>query len=132
MLKVGDTVKLHEDAMFADGRAPAKSLFGLTLHVRTDKGNGVYTIARSTSGLVLGDMKEEFLINLSENIATIDPYIIMTTNIVPLYAEASNESAVIGNIPRYSMYTIIDEKDDMGKIKVGKGWIDLNDDILKF
>lgn len=131
MLEVGNTVKLHEDAIFVDGRVPAQSLFDLTLFVRADKGNGVYTIARNTSGLVLGDIKEEYLINLAENAVVIDPYIIMTTATTPLYAEAKIDSAVIADIPRFSMYTIIDEKENMGKIKVGKGWIDLND-VLKF
>lgn len=127
MLKVGNTVKLHEDAVFVDGRVPAASLFGLTLYVRVDKGEGVYTIARGTSGLVLGDIKEEYLINLSENAVMIDPYVVMAIQAVPLYAEANNESTVIKHTSPFSFFTIIDEKEGMGKVKIGKGWLDLND-----
>lgn len=127
MLKVGNTVKLHEDAIFVDNRVPNKSLFGLTLYVRAVKENDVYTIARNTTGAVLGDIKEEFLINLSENEIAIDPYIVLAFNSINIYANADVDSGVIQKSTPFSIYNIIDEKNNMGKIQVGKGWICLDD-----
>lgn len=130
MLEVGNTVKLHEDAVFTDGRIPDSKLFSLTLYVRTVKDNGIYTIGRAKTGAVLGDVKEEFLTDLSENAIVIDPYIVMLQKDVPLYAKADLGSSVLKTVGKFGMYTIIDEQNGMGKIKKGNGWFNL-DDVVK-
>ena len=57
----------------------------------------------------------------------INPYLIsITTDNTPVYHSANKNSGIVKRLNRFSLITIIDEKNGFGKIKVGAGWIDLS------
>ena len=124
--KVGDAVVLITGAVYLNtGKAvPSKNL-NTKLYVKEVVPGG-YTISRTKDGSILGDVSSDYIEPYTDkNVITIDPYVIkVLTNNFPVYHSPSKNSGVIRRVNR-SLLTIIDEKNGFGKLKVGKGWIEL-------
>ena len=124
LFKIGDRVQIMPGESYLSGKEVPADILNLKLYIRAVKDSG-YTVARAQTGAVLGDIAEDDLKDISVGINAIQPYVIKTTvNDAALYHSPSKNSGVIRRINR-GLYTIIDEKNGFGKIKVGKGWIEL-------
>lgn len=124
--KIGDGVQVIAGAIYLNNNkeVPA-SLLKTKLYVRDVKENAC-TIARAKSGPVLGDVSVESLRVIDGNVVVIDPYLIrVPADNVPLYHSANKNSGIVRRLSRFSLLTIVDEKNGFGKIKVGAGWVEL-------
>lgn len=130
--KVGDSVYVIADAVYLNnGKKVPESLFNTKLFIREVKDNSC-VIARARTGAILGEVSNDYLKNATENIANIEPYIVQipVTNF-PVYNSFSKNSGVIKRLNKFALFTIVDEKNGFGKLKVGAGWIEL-DKVTKF
>jgi hypothetical protein len=124
LFKIGDKVQIIAGSSYLNGKEVPKEILNLKLYIRSVKDNG-YTVARAQTGAVLGDIAEINLKDAGENIAAIQSYVIqIPSNDFALYHSPSKNSGVIKRVNR-GLYTIIDEKNGFGKIKIGKGWVEL-------
>lgn len=124
--KIGDGVQLIAGAIYLNNNKEVPtSLLNTKLYVRDVKENAC-TIARAKVGPVLGDVSVENLRSIDGNIAVIEPYLIhVPVDNIPLYHSANKNSGIIRRLNRFSLLTIVDEKNGFGKIKVGAGWVEL-------
>lgn len=125
-LIIGDDIQLLPNAHFANGRELTDELLSLKLFIRDIKPNG-YVVARTKKGPTLGTVNASGVMKYSGVAATmIEPYLIQVPNSnVAIHAEASLGSKIIKMARKFDLYTIINEKNNMGKLK-NNGWIDLN------
>lgn len=124
--KIGDSVRVVAGAKYVNDIEVPEGIRKLKLFIRAVKINGVYTVARAKTGPVLGDINEMYLISGEENIAAIEPYdAFVPEHDFPLYHSPSKNSGVIKRVKR-GFFTIVDERNGFGKVKVGAGWLDLS------
>lgn len=126
MFKVGDTVQLIAGAIYLNNNKEVpNNLLNTKLFVREVKDNSC-TIARAKTGAVLGDVAFDNLKLIDGNIVTIEPYVILVpTQGLPVYYSYNKNSGIVKRLNRFTLMTIVDEKNGFGKIKVGSGWIEL-------
>jgi hypothetical protein len=126
LFKVGDNVRIIAGAVYENNNQEVpKEILNLKVFIRTVK-DGKYTVARAKTGPVLGDIAEVNLQSADTNISNINTYVIyIPEHNFPLYHSPSKNSGVIRRTKR-GLYTIVDEKNGFGKIKVGTGWVELS------
>ena len=127
IFNIGDAVKVLPDATFTSGNKVPASVIDTKVFIRDIK-NGNYVIANSMKkGAALGIIPGAFLkAYTDENEAVIEPYFVKIPNDgFPLYQSFSKNSGVIDRVNR-GLFTIVNEKNGFGKIKVGAGWIELS------
>ena len=127
MFKVGNTVQIILGAVYLEnGRAVPESLLATKLFVREVKADSC-VVARAKTGPVVGEISNNYLKLIEGNIAMIEPYVIQANESnVPLYNSPNKNSGIIRRLGKFEMVTIVDEKNDFGKVKMGAGWIDLS------
>ena len=127
MFKIGDIIKLVPGAIYLNNNKDVpESLLNIKLFIREVKENSCI-IARAKNGPILGEVENDNLILIDGNESRIKPYIIqIPTENLPLYHSPNKNSGIIKRLNRFALFTIIDEKNGFGKIKVGAGWIDLS------
>lgn len=125
--KVGNAVQVMPGTVYLNNNKEVpETLFNTKLYVRDVKGDNC-TIARVKTGPVLGDVHYENLIAIDGGIKKIDSYVVqIPVANLPVYHSANKNSGIVKRLNRFSMITIIDEKNGFGKIKIGAGWIDLS------
>lgn len=124
---IGDAVKVLPDATFISGNKVPSDVINTKVFIKDIK-NGNYVIATSLKkSAALGIISDKFLkIYTDENEAVIDPYYIkIPTNNFPVYQSYSKNSGVITRLDK-GLFTIVNEKNGFGKIKIGQGWIELD------
>lgn len=126
MFKIGDTVQLVVGAIYLNNNKEVpNTLLNTKLFVRDIKDNSC-TIARAKTGAVLGDVSFDNLKLVDGNIASIEPYIIsVPTQGLPVYYSYNKNSGIVKRLNRFTLVTIVDEKNGFGKVKVGSGWVEL-------
>ena len=127
MFKINDTVQVLPGSIYLNtNKEIPDSILNIRLYVREVKENSC-VIARAKTGAILGEISNENLKVIDGNIAAIEPYLVrIPADNVPLYNSANKNSGIIKRLNRFSLITIVDEKNNFGKIKVGAGWIDLS------
>ena len=127
MFKIGDIIKLVPGAIYLNNNKEVpESLLNIKSFVREVKENSCI-IARAKNGPILGEVDNDNLILINGNESHIKPYIIqIPTQNLPLYHSPNKNSGIIKRLNRFALFTIIDEKNGFGKIKVGAGWVDLS------
>jgi hypothetical protein len=124
--KEGDIVQFVPNAVLESGRNIPEELINAPIHIRKVNDN-TCTVARKHNGPALGNVATEFLVPYQEaNFVNIEPYFVKVVKESPLYASAANTSRTLRKVRRGDLFTIVDEKDNFGKIKIGAGWIDLS------
>ena len=126
MFKVNDTVRVLAGAIYLnnDKEVPA-SILNTKLYIREAKSESA-VIARAKTGPILGEVSNEYLVMIEGNMTTIDPYCVqIPVANLPVYYSANKTSGIVKRLNRFSLITIIDEKNGFGKIKVGSGWVEL-------
>ena len=124
-IKVGDKVVLTPNATnFVNGDKINSGLINKPLFVSSIT-NGQYGIGPAPTGAIFGRVTKDVLALAGEE-AAIKPYIVQLKKEAILYV-APNSNQAFRKLPKFSMLTIINEKDGFGKVKVGAGWIKLSD-----
>lgn len=126
LFKTGDLVRIVAGSVYENtNKEVPKDVLNLKVFVRNVKNGNIYTVARAKTGPVLGDISELNLESASTNTAKINTYVIhIPEHDFPLYHSPSKNSGVIRRVNR-GLYTVVDEKNGFGKIKVGAGWVEL-------
>lgn len=126
MFKINDTVQVLPGSIYLNNNKEVpESILTIKLYVREVKENSC-VIARAKTGAILGEVAMDNLKLVNGNIATIDPYIVLIpADNIPLYNSANKNSGIIKRLNRFSLLTIVDEKNGFGKIKIGAGWVEL-------
>lgn len=124
---VGDAVQLVAGAIYLNNdKDVPNTLLNTKLFVREANAYSC-VIARAKTGPILGEVDNDYLRSINENIAAIDPYIVQVpTANLPLYYSASKNSGIVKRLNRFALMTIVDEKAGFGKVKVGSGWLELS------
>lgn len=127
MFKVNDTVQVLAGAIYLNNEKEVpESLLNTKLYVREAKSNSA-VIARAKTGPVLGEVSNENLVIVEGNIANIETYFVQVpTANLPVYYSPNKTSGIVKRLNRFALLTIVDEKNDFGKIKVGSGWVELS------
>ena len=127
MFKINDTVQVLPGSIYLNtNKEIPDSILNIKLYVREVKENSC-VIARAKTGAILGEISNENLKVIDGNIAAIEPYLVrIPADNIPLYNSVNKNSGIIKRLNRFSLITIVDEKNNFGKIKVGAGWIDLS------
>jgi hypothetical protein len=127
MFKINDTVQVLPGSIYLNtNKEIPDSILNTKLYVREVKENSCI-IARAKTGAILGEIANANLKLIDGNIVAIEPYLVrIPTDNIPLYNSANKNSGIIKRLNRFSLITIVDERNDFGKIKVGAGWIDLS------
>jgi hypothetical protein len=84
-----------------------------------------YILAAELNGKALGELNKD-KVTFKNNAVNIETYIVQLVEDIPLYLSADANSAVINTLKKFSLFTIVDEKDGFGKIKKGAGWLELS------
>lgn len=128
--EIGDAVQLVPGAKFAAGGAIAKNLFDTKLYVRQIIDNN-YAVGIQPTGRIAGTVKPEALIPYSETVVVksengMEPYLILVkTDNLDIKSRPVESSKTLKTIHFNGLYTIVDEKDGWGHMKIG-GWIPLD------
>lgn len=128
--KVGDEILLSPEAIYVSGKPVAKELLEEKLYINKINEN-ICTISKRPNKLILGQIDKSYIYPYQKNgISIMQPYFIrVEKDNTSLYKNPSNDY-IIKKLNKYNLYTIINEKNGFGKIKVGPGWIKL-DEVLK-
>ena len=124
--KIGNHVQLIPGAIYLNNNKEVPDAISkIQLYVREVKDNSCI-VARAATGPILGEVANDFLRLLDGNMAMIEPYYIQVKNInIPLYNSPNKNSGIIRRLDLFELLTIIDEKNEFGKIKKGAGWVEL-------
>ena len=124
----GKIISIIPDAIFINGNKVPEKLFSEKLFLRNIE-NDICTISRKDKGPILGTISKNYIkIYDGNEIPQIQPFIVqIISDNCNLYFKASKQSKILCNLNKYSLFTIINEKNGFGKIKKGSGWIDMND-----
>ena len=128
-LKVGSEVQIIPEAFFLNNnKKVSEDILKLKVYIREIKKDGTCIVARAKVGPVLGTILMEDLKPYSnENVAEIEPYIIqIKEKNTPLYNDPREHSNILRHLERFSLFTIVNEKNGFGKIKKGSGWVKLD------
>ncbi len=125
LFKANDEVKILANASYVNGKMVPDNAINVKLYIRKVTDN-ICTVARNTTGPVLGDIDVKYLKNALENEAVINPFIIKTITTTPVYQSPGKNSGVIKRLEDGLLLSIVDKKSGFGKIKMGPGWIELS------
>lgn len=127
MFKIGDTVRVLTGSIYLNNEKEIpESLLNTKLYIREVKPESAI-IARAKTGPILGEVSNENLIAVEGTISNIEAYFVQVpTANLPVYYSPNKTSGIIKRLNRFSLITIVDEKNGFGKIKMGSGWIELS------
>ena len=126
--KIGDKIQVQGNV-----KVPSW-VFNKVMIVKNVYPNGDLSISTSVKGPQVGVIKNENAIFLGEdaeviiqnNVNTISYLVIIADQSLDVKVGPGYQYRVNGNVKKNEVYTIIDEKDNWGKLKSGAGWISLN------
>ena len=126
--KNGDEVKLLPNSTYSNGNKIPNWLFNSKLYVRgRDKNNDIIFSTQKTGNMIIGIVKESNLVSYNikiDNNTGFQSYVIsVDTDVLNVRAGAGTNYPIKTQIKRHSMYTIVEEKNNWGKIKNNLGWI---------
>lgn len=123
----GAMVKLLPDVTYSSGKVINKKLFDEKLYV-VEINPDSYGLSRSKNGAIIGRVnKSDVEIVIEEATAGFEPFVIQVLeDETSIYAMPRDNAKIINHINKYSLFTIVSEKDGFGKMKKGAGWIKLD------
>ena len=122
--KVGDIVKVAENATWSSGKTIPKWVFTSTLYVRKIKNDDV-TISIYKTGDVTGTIKAKFLSLGDAGKKDTSYKVKVTASALNVRKGPGFNNGVVTVVHKNDVYTIVDEQDGWGKLKSGAGWIKL-------
>lgn len=126
---VGDKVKIVAGAKFLNGNDVPKIFIGTDLYITEEKGAGFYKLGQTVNAKrAIGTVHEKDLAEIDVIIEGFEPYVILTsldqtkTHIAPDF-----KTAVKDILPKNRLYTVVFETNGYGRLKNGRGWVDLEE-----
>ena len=126
--KAGDEVKLLPGATYSNGKTIPSWVFSYKLYVRGKDKNGDIIFSTKKTGTIIGITKAENLVDYNAKIdaENFQSYIIaVTADLLNVRSGPGTGYSINGQIKKHSLYTIIEEKNNWGKLKNNIGWIHL-------
>lgn len=140
--KIGDAVQLTLEAVYASGQRIPKWMYTSKLYVRKIENNGDIAVSTRNVGAITGVVKNgslekytgKFAIQKSAAIVkqqetepTFESYVVAITEPETNVRKGpGNGYKITDTLKRHRMFTIVEEKNGWGKLKIGTGWINLN------
>ena len=132
--KIGQQIKLVKNAKYIDGQSIPAWVINTTTYVRGFRSNGDIIFSTSKTGAITGVIKEIQIVNPSqpttnknEKQENINPYLVrITTDVLNVRTGPGTNYKIATQVKYYELYTIIDQKNNWGKLKSGAGWICLD------
>ena len=124
VINVGDIIKLKSGAKYTNGISIPNWVINSTCYARQkedSKGNIVFSIQRT--GAITGTVSKQYIEKI-ENKKEYD-VIVTASSALNVRKGPGTSYGVIRILPKGSKQTIVDEKDDWGKLAAG-GWVSLN------
>lgn len=121
-LKLYDTIKLKDNAVWTNKKKIPNWVKNSTLYVRKIKDNGQIGISVFKSGLITGYIEKD-QIDFPEIKVN---YIVRILETLNVREKPDGISPIKTVLSKNSAYTIIAEKNGFGKLKSGIGWINLS------
>lgn len=124
--KIGDEVTLKPGATYVNGAAIPTSMKNSKLYIRSI-GENKYGISTKMSGRIPGAVKPEFIVDyLEPKEDTSNHYLILVkVENLDIKSRPVENSKTLKTIHFNGLYTIVEEKDGWGHLKIG-GWIPLD------
>ena len=127
-LKVGDMVSLKIGAVYSNGRSIPDTVINSKLILKEIKPNEQYVFGLAQNGKTLGSASSEYFVKYGMSQVGMEPYTIITfKDETQLYAGPGNNFRKTETVAKHMLYTIIDEQNGFGRLKMNLNWIDLND-----
>lgn len=129
--KVGDTVKLLSDARYINNTSIPNSIKNSKLYIRNVNINDTYSISTKMSGRTAGAVHAKYIIPYTEKLTpaedTSNHYLILVkVKDLNIKSRPDASSKTLKTIHFNGLYTVIEEKNNWGHLKIG-GWIPLSD-----
>ena len=130
--KVGDEVSLINGAKYSNGLSIPTWLYSYKMYVREIRKDGNVVISTQKTGAITGVVAPSQIIpykatTITSANPTFVPYIVrISADILNVRNGAGTNYKINGQVKKYELYTIVDEKNGWGKLKSGAGWIALN------
>lgn len=130
--KVGDEVSFINGAKYSNGTSIPTWLYSYKMYVREIRKDGNIVISTQKTGAVTGVVAPSQIIpykatTITTAKPTFVPYIVrINTDVLNVRNGAGTNYKINGQVKKYELYTIVDEKNGWGKLKSGAGWIALN------
>lgn len=121
-LKIGDEVKLTDDAKYTSGQDVPNWVINSKLYVRDIYDNGDVVISTLKTGDITGVVSPIYIKEIESS--TFEPYLVkVIVDSLNIRAGAGINYPVNGCIKDQGVYTIIEEKNGWGFLKSKVGWI---------
>ena len=129
--KNGDEVKLLPGATYISGKVIPSWVFRTKLYVRGIQSNGILISTQKTgavTGIVASKDLTPYIANTTvKNTTGFIPYLVkITADVLNVRAGAGTKYRITTQVKKGNIFTIVDKKDDWGKLKSGAGWIHLD------
>jgi hypothetical protein len=133
--KVGQQIKLVKNAKYIDGKNIPAWVINTTTFVRGFRSNGDIIFSTAKTGAITGVIKEKYIIDPNKPITNKDeekeenfkPYLVrITTDVLNVRTGPGTNYKIATQVNYYELYTIINQKNNWGKLKSGAGWICLD------
>ena len=121
-LSVGDEVKLVDGATYTSGAQIPSWVFKSKLYVRQINGDNII-ISTLKTGAITGTVNKKYLVDYNY----FEPYKVrVTVASLNIRSGPGVLNSITGVIKDKGVYTIVDVKNNWGKLKSGQGWIALS------
>ena len=130
--KVGQEVKLLPGAKYTTGNTIPVWVTKSKLYVRDIYSNGNIVFSTQKTGAITGVVEAKHLVDYKATIeapvsSSFKNYlVVITTNVLNVRTGPSTGYKITQQVRKDEIFTIIDEKNNWGKLKSGAGWINLS------
>lgn len=126
-VKVGDAASIKADATYASGGKIPERIANSKIFIRGIDKFGNFIIATTENGRSVGSIKPENVVKYGYSTTGMEPYVaIITSDNVTVHVGPAATCRVIDTMnAKNGLYTITEEKNGFGRLKINQGWIDL-------
>jgi hypothetical protein len=125
--KKGEVVQLVSNAKFITGKEVPASVIKEKIYIREVKEDGEYTISIVPRGPITGVVAEEMLRMYEEIDPDFTPYLVrVAVEGLSTYSNPGVQNKKVTTLKNGRLYTVVGEKEGFGRLKNGRGWVDLD------
>lgn len=126
-IRVGDEVSIKTGARYASGGIIPERIMKSKCYVRMVDKFGNFALSTSSTGRIFGSVKPEDLVKYGFSPDGMEPYVaLIIHDNVNVHTGPSDKYKILETInAKDSLYTITEEQNGFGRLKINQGWIDL-------